>query len=53
MARILRRLYLRKTVPRKVSELQTLMTQYHNTETALSDLNRVMADWVNVIGGYK
>lgn len=52
LQRILRRLYLRKTVPRKVAEVQSVMNQYGAIEKALGDLNRTMADWVNVIGGY-
>jgi len=50
MDRILRRLYLRKTVPRKVVELQSLMTAFQQVRQVETDLERTLADWVRVIG---
>lgn len=53
LQRRLRRMYYRKTVPRKGAELQPVMVDYQNIRVSMQDLERALADWANIIGGYR
>jgi glutamate-1-semialdehyde aminotransferase len=50
LERILRRLYLRKTVPRRVSEVQSMLNQFYLYRDAVKDLEQSLArDYIQVI----
>lgn len=50
LERTLKRLYQRKTVPRRRSELQTMIAQYYSFKTAVNDLEQSLAkDYVGYV----
>lgn len=50
LERTLRRLYLRKTVPRRRSELETMVKQYYAYKAAVNDLEQSLAkDYVGYV----
>jgi glutamate-1-semialdehyde aminotransferase len=50
LERILRRLYLRKTVPRTVNEVQSMLTSFYLYRDAVRDLEQTLAnDYVRTI----